>query len=38
MVPYQMLANMRAEEKGLSVVHAANDGASAYLKTHTEEV
>lgn len=38
MVPFQMLAHLLAEDRGLSVVHAANDGASAYLKTHTEEV
>ena len=38
MVPFQMLAYLLAKDRGLSVVHAANDGASAYLKTHTEEV
>lgn len=38
MVPFQMLAHLLAEDRGLSVVHAANDGTSAYLKTHTEEV
>ena len=37
-VPFQLLAHLIATERGYSVVHAANDGASAYLKTHTEEV
>ncbi|MCR0203687.1 iron dicitrate transport regulator FecR [[Clostridium] innocuum] len=37
-VPFQLLAHLIATEWGYSVVHAANDGASAYLKTHTEEV
>lgn len=38
MVPFQMLAHLIAKDRGISVVHAINDGASAYLKTHTEEV
>lgn len=38
MVPFQMLAHLIAKDRRISVVHAINDGASAYLKTHTEEV
>lgn len=37
MVCFQLLASLFADKKGYSVIHARNDGASAYLKTHVEE-